>query len=56
MTDQKKASKPRKQAYQKPQMQFFGYIRQLTQSGSATNEEQGQKCVPNSNSFGLNCQ
>jgi hypothetical protein len=55
MTDQNKASKPHKQAYQKPRMQFFGYVRQLTQAGSVANEEHAVECNPNANSFGVDC-
>jgi hypothetical protein len=53
MTDRIKQPNQSKQAYQKPRVQFFGLVRQLTQAGSVANPEQSENCNPNANSLGV---
>jgi hypothetical protein len=56
MTDRNKQANQSKLAYQKPRVQFYGFVRQLTQAGSVAQEEQkNPDCNPKANSFGLNC-
>lgn len=55
MTDRNDESKPAKQPYQKPRLQSFGLVRELTQSGSVANQEQSAQCNPNANSLGTLC-
>ena len=55
MTGRINQHKHPKKPYQKPRIQFFGFVRQLTQSGSITHQEQSGNCNPQANSFGTGC-
>jgi hypothetical protein len=55
MTDQKTEYQQLKQPYEKPRLNSFGLVRELTQAGSVANQEQAAQCNPNANSFGTLC-